>query len=125
MRNTSAYRSPITGPTWELFLAFSNDRYTQFHYVEDLDRVVIDLHASHLWDASTIAAYDAITERCKQHGKHVDIIGLNTASLKMRERIGGKHGGSHSTYAVGLRIGEPGSLVGNVIVEPTVRTSFP
>ncbi len=79
----------------ELFFASSNDLYTQFEYALDPERVVIDMHSSHLWDASTIAALDAITEKYKQHGKHVDIIGLNTASLKMRERLGGKLGGGH------------------------------
>ncbi|HEU4666074.1 MAG TPA: sodium-independent anion transporter, partial [Arthrobacter sp.] len=53
---------------------------------------VIDMHASHLWDASTIAALDAITEKYRHHGKDVTIIGLNDASTAMRERLGGKLG---------------------------------
>jgi MFS superfamily sulfate permease-like transporter len=35
----------------ELFFASSNDLYTQFEYALDPEYVVIDLHASHLWDA--------------------------------------------------------------------------
>ncbi|MDO5743709.1 MAG: SulP family inorganic anion transporter [Micrococcaceae bacterium] len=76
----------------ELFFASSNDLYTQFEYALDPANIVIDMHASHLWDASTIAALDAITEKYRAHGKDVQIVGLNTASLKMRERMAGKLG---------------------------------
>lgn len=79
----------------ELFFASSNDLYTQFEYAMDPERVIIDMHASHLWDASTIAALDAITEKYHHHGKDVKIIGLNDASALMRERLGGKLGAGH------------------------------
>lgn len=79
----------------ELFFASSNDLYTQFEYALDPERVVIDLHASHLWDASTIAALDAITEKYRHHGKTVTVVGLNDASVLMRERLGGKLGAGH------------------------------
>ena len=61
----------------------------------DPNHVVIDMHASHLWDASTIAALDAITEKYHHHGTDVKIIGLNQASTAMRERLGGKLGAGH------------------------------
>jgi SulP family sulfate permease len=79
----------------ELFFASSNDLYTQFEYALDPERVVIDLHASHLWDASTVATLDAITEKYRRHGKSVEIIGLNDASVLMRERLAGKLGAGH------------------------------
>jgi SulP family sulfate permease len=79
----------------ELFFASSNDLYTQFEYALDPDRVVIDMRDSHLWDASTIAALDAITEKYRQHGKSVEVVGLNDASLAMRERLAGKLGAGH------------------------------
>ena len=79
----------------ELFFASSNDLYTQFNYAEDPQSIVIDMHDSHLWDASTIAALDAITDKYAKYGKNVEVEGLNTASLKMRERLGGKLGGGH------------------------------
>ena len=47
----------------ELFFASSNDLYTQFDYAGDPEHVVIDMPDSHLWDASTVAALDAITEK--------------------------------------------------------------
>ncbi|MDJ0317314.1 SulP family inorganic anion transporter [Arthrobacter antibioticus] len=76
----------------ELFFASSNDLYTQFDYALDPDHVVIDMHGSHLWDASTIAALDAITEKYRKHGKNVEVVGLNEASTLMRQRLGGKLG---------------------------------
>ncbi|WP_104181345.1 SulP family inorganic anion transporter [Arthrobacter sp. B0490] len=72
----------------ELFFASSNDLYTQFQYAVDPGHVIIDLHASHLWDASTIAALDAITEKYRRHGTAVDIVGLNGTSVILRERLG-------------------------------------
>jgi SulP family sulfate permease len=78
----------------ELFFASSNDLYTQFEYARDsapsVNRVIIDLHASHLWDASTIAVLDAVTEKYRRHGREVELIGLNAASTLMRERLAGK-----------------------------------
>ncbi|MFJ5698494.1 SulP family inorganic anion transporter [Arthrobacter sp. NPDC093139] len=79
----------------ELFFASSNDLYTQFEYALDPGHVIIDMRASHLWDASTIAALDAITEKYRHHGKDVEIVGLNDASAQMRARLGGKLGASH------------------------------
>ena len=79
----------------ELFFASSNDLYTQFEYALDPEHVVIDMHASHLWDASTVAALDAITEKYRNHGKEVEIVGLNEASVLMRNRLGGKLGAGH------------------------------
>ena len=77
----------------ELFFASSNDLFTQFEYAHDPDHIIIDMQASHLWDASTIAALDAITEKYHRHGKDVQIVGLNDASILMRQRLGGKLGG--------------------------------
>lgn len=79
----------------ELFFASSNDLYTQFEYAEDPAHIVIDMHASHLWDASTIAALDSVTEKYDKYGKTVEVVGLNAASREMRERMGGKLGAGH------------------------------
>jgi SulP family sulfate permease len=79
----------------ELFFASSNDLYTQFEYATDPHSVTIDLHGSHLWDASTIAALDAIQEKYRTYGTDVKIVGLNEASTLMQERLGGKLGAGH------------------------------
>ncbi|GHC99190.1 SulP family inorganic anion transporter [Zhihengliuella salsuginis] len=80
----------------ELFFASSNDLYYQFEYATDPDKVVIDMHASHLWDASTIAALDSIQEKYEHYGKDVEVVGLNEASVEMRTRLAGKlNAGGH------------------------------
>ena len=79
--------------TGELFFASSNDLYTQFEYAEDPELVVIDLSQSHVWDASTVAALDSITTKYQRKGKRVEIVGLNTASASMHDRLTGRLSG--------------------------------
>jgi SulP family sulfate permease len=79
----------------ELFFASSNDLTTQFEYADDPERVIIDLSASHVWDASTVAALDAITTKYDRHGKHAEIVGLNEASTALHGRLAGKLGAGH------------------------------
>ncbi|GAA4816570.1 SulP family inorganic anion transporter [Nocardioides caeni] len=76
--------------TGELFFASSNDLYTQFDYGGDPSRIVIDLSASHIWDASTVAALDAITTKYESRGKAVEIVGLNEASAERHGRLTGE-----------------------------------
>jgi SulP family sulfate permease len=79
----------------ELFFASSNDLTTQFEYADDPERVVIDMSQSHVWDASTVAALDAITYKYERHGKRVVLVGMNEASTTMHTRLAGNLGGEH------------------------------
>lgn len=81
--------------TGELFFASSNDLVYQFDYANDPDQVVIDLGAAHIWDASSVAALDAITTKYAARGKTVEIIGLNTPSATMHGTLSGELTGSH------------------------------
>ncbi|MBP3035602.1 SulP family inorganic anion transporter [Arthrobacter sp. zg-ZUI100] len=78
----------------ELFFASSNDLYTQFEYALDPDEVLIDMSGSHVWDASTVAALDSITEKYRRHGKTARITGLNESSEIIRSRLSGQFGGA-------------------------------
>ncbi|MFE7629790.1 STAS domain-containing protein [Kocuria sp. NPDC057446] len=73
----------------ELFFDSSHDLYTMFDYAGDPRHVVIDFDDSHLWDASTVAALDSVTDEYAHYGKDVEIVGLNLASPRMRVRLGG------------------------------------
>ncbi|HET6286721.1 MAG TPA: SulP family inorganic anion transporter, partial [Amycolatopsis sp.] len=75
--------------TGELFFASSNDLVYQFDYANDLDKVVIDLTDAHIWDASTVAALDAITTKYASRGKTVEIVGLNNHSARMHGKLSG------------------------------------
>ena len=88
--DTVVYR--VTG---ELFFASSNDLVYQFDYADDPRDVVIDLSESHIWDASTVAALDAVTTKYRAKGKHVEIVGLNPDSADRRDRLSGRLGAGH------------------------------
>ncbi|MFD3750422.1 SulP family inorganic anion transporter [Streptomyces cyaneofuscatus] len=81
--------------TGELFFASSNDLVYQFNYRDDPDDVVIDLSDAHIWDASSVAALDAIETKYGERGKKVTIIGLNKASAEMHGKLAGQLTGSH------------------------------
>ncbi|WP_024794439.1 SulP family inorganic anion transporter [Tomitella biformata] len=78
----------------QLFFASSNDLYTQFEYALDPDTVIVDLRRANMWDASTVAALDAITAKYRGRGKTVEITGLTGVGAQLRDRMGGKLGGS-------------------------------
>ncbi|WP_425524708.1 SulP family inorganic anion transporter [Saccharopolyspora ipomoeae] len=81
--------------TGELFFASSNELVHHFDYAGDPDDVVVDLTDAHIWDASTVAALDAITTKYEARGKRVDIVGLNERSAAMHGRLSGELSGSH------------------------------
>ncbi|WP_193608015.1 SulP family inorganic anion transporter [Nocardioides lijunqiniae] len=76
--------------TGELFFASSNELYTRFDYAGDPARVVVDLSASHVWDASTVASLDAITAKYARRGTTVEIVGLDEASAERHGRLTGR-----------------------------------
>ncbi|MEU2522868.1 SulP family inorganic anion transporter [Streptomyces pseudogriseolus] len=86
---TVVYR--VTG---ELFFASSNELVGRFAYATDPDRVVIDLSAAHIWDASSVAALDAVETKYAQRGKTVEIVGLNEPSARIHRTLSGELTGS-------------------------------
>ncbi|XVV00958.1 SulP family inorganic anion transporter [Actinosynnema sp. CA-248983] len=87
---TVVYR--VTG---ELFFASSNDLVGQFDYAGDPPHVVIDLSATHVWDASSVAALDAIETKYAQRGKTVEIVGLNPHSARLHGKLTGELTAGH------------------------------
>ncbi|WP_328926838.1 SulP family inorganic anion transporter [Streptomyces sp. NBC_00190] len=81
--------------TGELFFASSNDLVTRFDYAGDPDKVVIDLSSAHIWDASTVAALDAIETKYAQRGKTVEITGLNEHSARIHRTLSGELSPGH------------------------------
>ncbi|OEJ41064.1 sodium-independent anion transporter [Streptomyces agglomeratus] len=80
--------------TGELFFASSNELVEQFDYAKDgPPRVVIDLTAAHIWDASSVAALDAVTTKYEHRGRTVEIVGLNQYSARMHGTLSGELGG--------------------------------
>jgi SulP family sulfate permease len=79
----------------ELFFASSNDLVFQFDYADDPQNVVIDMTHAHVWDASSVAALDAITTKYAARGKSVEIIELNKGSAAIHSTLAGTLSGGH------------------------------
>lgn len=79
----------------ELFFASSNDLTTQFAYADDPAHIVIDMSGSHIWDASTVAALDAVVTKYEHRGKTVEIRGLNDTASALHARLSGRLDGGH------------------------------
>ncbi|MFJ4617597.1 SulP family inorganic anion transporter [Streptomyces sp. NPDC088812] len=76
--------------TGELFFASSNDLVGRFDYADGPGRAVIDLSAAHIWDASSVAALDAVETKYAQRGRTVEIIGLNEHSARLHSTLSGE-----------------------------------
>ncbi|GAB2929944.1 SulP family inorganic anion transporter [Rhodococcus aerolatus] len=81
--------------TGNLFFASSNDLVYAFSYAEDPSVVVVDLTDAHVWDASTVASLDAITQKYAQRGATVTIEGMTALSQDRHDRLSGHLAGSH------------------------------
>ncbi|MGW5398019.1 SulP family inorganic anion transporter [Streptomyces sp. NPDC003952] len=88
-------RTVVYRVSGELFFASSNDLVGQFDYTGDPKRIVIDLSAAHIWDASSVAALDAIETKYAQRGKTVEITGLNDASADLHGKLTGELTAGH------------------------------
>ncbi|MFY1637680.1 SulP family inorganic anion transporter [Solwaraspora sp. WMMB335] len=79
----------------ELFFASSNDLVYQFDYLGDPDHVIIDMTHAHVWDASSVAALDAITTKYAARGKTAEIVELNQPSARIHGSLAGQLGLGH------------------------------
>lgn len=79
--------------TGELFFASSDDLVGRFDYAGDPGTVVIDLSGARVWDASSVAALDAVEAKYAQRGKTVEITGLGGASAKLHGALSGELAG--------------------------------
>lgn len=74
--------------TGQLFFVTVTGFLEHFDFQEDVDRVVIDLSMSHVWDGSAVAAIDKAVLRFRRRGVVVDVVGLNEASASLVETLG-------------------------------------
>ena len=71
----------------QLFFVASEDFQNAFDFAEPgLERVVIDLRASHVWDTSAIAALEAVSAGFAKAGVKVELSGLNVESEQLLDR---------------------------------------
>ncbi|MGR6997437.1 SulP family inorganic anion transporter [Yinghuangia aomiensis] len=88
-------KQAVYAVTGALFFASSNDLVYQFDYKGDPDQVVIDLSDAHIWDASSVAALDAVESKYAALGKQVTIVGLNEHSAEFHRNLSGELTGGH------------------------------
>ncbi|GAA1816589.1 SulP family inorganic anion transporter [Nesterenkonia flava] len=79
----------------ELFFASSNDLVYQFDYTGDPEKIVIDVSKAHIWDASTVAALDAVKTKYESRGKTAIILGMNQDSAERHGRLSGALSENH------------------------------
>jgi len=73
--------------TGQLFFATVTGFLAHFDFQEDVDRVVLDLSRSHIWDHSAVAAIDRAVLRFRRRGIEVEIVGMNDASATLVSRL--------------------------------------
>ncbi|MGB7087388.1 MAG: SulP family inorganic anion transporter [Phormidesmis sp.] len=71
----------------QLFFVSANNLIESFDIHEQIDKVVIDLTHSHLWDQSAVIAIDKVVLKFRAHGSEVNLVGLNEASATLIERL--------------------------------------
>ncbi|WP_368496522.1 SulP family inorganic anion transporter [Herbiconiux sp. A18JL235] len=82
-------RYAVHGP---LFFGSSNDLVERFSYAIDPERVEIDFSDSQIWDASSVAALDAVITRFEKHGVAAVVTGLDDRSQLFHGRLSGHLG---------------------------------
>ncbi len=87
--------SVLYSVTGELFFASDQELIDAFRYAEDPPEVLIDLSRAHVWDASAVAALDAVEMHYARHDCHVQITGLNHSSAELHETLTGQLAGAH------------------------------
>ncbi len=80
---TRTYR--VTG---QVFFASAGTFADAIDVQEPVERLVIDVHAAHVWDISAVAALDRVVLKAQARGCSVAVIGLNEASATLVERFG-------------------------------------
>jgi SulP family sulfate permease len=85
-------RYSVTGA---LFFASDQELIDSFEFAGDPPRVVIDLSRAHVWDASAVAALDAVVTHYARHGVEVEITGLNRHSEALHSTLSGRLAGAH------------------------------
>ena len=73
--------------TGSLFFVTVQGFLNTFDFQEDVDLVVLDLSAAHVWDGSAVDAIDRAVLRFRRRGVEVEIVGLNEQSQSLFDRL--------------------------------------
>ncbi|MFC0273477.1 SulP family inorganic anion transporter [Metabacillus herbersteinensis] len=71
----------------QLFFASVTEFVESFNYKEEVKEIDLDLTQAHLWDDSAVGAIDKVIIKYHQNGVKVNLIGVNTESNKLLDKI--------------------------------------
>ncbi len=71
----------------QLFFASVTEFVENFNFKEDVKEIDLDLTQAHLWDDSAVGAIDKVVIKYHQNGVKVNLIGVNTESNQLLEKI--------------------------------------
>ncbi|WP_102957578.1 SulP family inorganic anion transporter [Mangrovicella endophytica] len=71
----------------QVFFASAQAFTQSFDFREDVDRVVIDVSAAHIWDLTGVGALDKAVLKFRKRGIEVEVAGLNAASATIVDRL--------------------------------------
>lgn len=82
----------------QLFFASVTEFVKEFDYKEDVEEIDLDLSNAHLWDDSAVGAIDKIVIKYHQNGTKVNLVGLDSESKQLLEKLAvhNKPGGLNS-----------------------------
>ncbi|MFS4436648.1 SulP family inorganic anion transporter [Paracoccaceae bacterium GXU_MW_L88] len=71
----------------QLFFASTEDFMKAFDFREAPEKVTIDVSRAHIWDISSVQALDMAVLKFRREGAEVDIVGMNTASETIVDKL--------------------------------------
>jgi len=72
----------------QLFFASAELFAQSFNYKEEVDRITIDVSRAHIWDISSVAAFETAVTKFRRYGADVQVIGMNAASETIVDKLG-------------------------------------
>ncbi|MEM8978384.1 MAG: SulP family inorganic anion transporter [Pseudomonadota bacterium] len=72
----------------QLFFASADAFSKSFDFGEALEHVTIDVSGAHIWDISSVAAFDMVVLKFRRDGAEVEVIGMNAASETIVDKLG-------------------------------------
>ena len=71
----------------QIFFSSADKFYQFFDFKEHIQNVVIDLNHAHIWDLTSVSMLNSVKNKFESCGTHVEILGLNTASHTLIDRL--------------------------------------
>lgn len=72
----------------QVFFASADQFAASIDINEPVERVTLDFSQSHFWDISAVGALDKVVLKLRREGKHVELLGMNSASATIVNNLG-------------------------------------